>query len=450
VAKLLIFRGEVLHTEVELTGQTVRIGRSPQNDIVLEDPSKGVSRNHAEIRFEGGRCVLTDVQSENGIWVSGSRVPSVVLGPDVVASVGPFRLKLEAPATETPVPPPDAQTQVVPRLEHTAGPPPAKDARVPGKPAPRPRVPGSVKVRRWHEQPRSWVLAGTAALLIAASGFAAYKFLQQREPAVDLEAAATTSTTTIPPATALPPPPPPPPPTSEQLLDEAEALIAAKDCLPALEKTNEVLATDPNDERAKKLAKQAKDCSAPRTVKDPPAVSKDPSEGGLDLRPGERQKDYQKRVNDMRESYDSAVSRLEKRDCVQAVREFEEVKKQVPEKYLKLAELLEGARKCVTDNAQGEVSRAEEALKNDDFDGAEAAVRRAYDLDKSIQLDQWLKKIGDAKITFGRDKCTDGKLAYNYKDSARAIAAFDEVIKWLPPTEPCYATAQDALKKLRK
>ena len=41
-------------------------------------------------------------------------------------------------------------------------------------------------------------------------------------------------------------------------------------------------------------------------------------------------------------------------------------------------------------------------------------------------------------------------MAFNYKNYAKAIAAFDEVIKWLPPTEPCYATAQDALKKLRK
>src|SRR5688572_31487320 len=97
--KLLIFRGETLIDERDLAEQTVRIGRSPQNDIVLEDPGKGVSRNHAEIRFEGGRYTLFDHESQNGIWVSGARVRSVVLEPDVVATLGPFRLTLKpAPA----------------------------------------------------------------------------------------------------------------------------------------------------------------------------------------------------------------------------------------------------------------------------------------------------------------------------------------------------------------
>ena len=96
VAKLLIYRGESLLDERELTEQTLKIGRGAQNDIVLEDPGKGVSREHAELRFEGGRYTLVDRQSQNGIWVSGVRVPSVVLDRDVVATVGPYRLAVKA------------------------------------------------------------------------------------------------------------------------------------------------------------------------------------------------------------------------------------------------------------------------------------------------------------------------------------------------------------------
>jgi predicted component of type VI protein secretion system len=102
VAKLLIFRGETQLDERQLAGQTVRIGRAPQNDLVLEDPGKGVSRNHAEIRFEGGRYTLVDLGSQNGIWVSGNRVPSVVLEPGLSAALGPYRLMVEAPAVPTP------------------------------------------------------------------------------------------------------------------------------------------------------------------------------------------------------------------------------------------------------------------------------------------------------------------------------------------------------------
>ena len=88
-------RGDALEQEVVLQGQTVRIGRGAQNDLLLEDPGKSVSRNHAEIRFQGGRYVLVDLQSQNGIWVSGNRMPQVVLEPNVVATIGPFRLLLE-------------------------------------------------------------------------------------------------------------------------------------------------------------------------------------------------------------------------------------------------------------------------------------------------------------------------------------------------------------------
>ena len=112
MAKLRVLRGETIHAEFELKGQTARIGRSPENEIVLEDPGKGVSRTHAEIRFDEGRYVLVDHQSQNGIWVSGSRVSSVVLAPHVVASVGPFRLMIETPVEEEAESAADTHTEV--------------------------------------------------------------------------------------------------------------------------------------------------------------------------------------------------------------------------------------------------------------------------------------------------------------------------------------------------
>ena len=73
----------------KLGRETFRIGRSEQNDLVLEDPGKAVSRNHAEIRYEGGRYVLADLESQNGIWVAGTRVPFVVLDPKIVGERRP-------------------------------------------------------------------------------------------------------------------------------------------------------------------------------------------------------------------------------------------------------------------------------------------------------------------------------------------------------------------------
>ena len=94
MTRLVVFRGDARDSK-SLDQLPVRIGRGPQNDIVLEDPAKSVSRVHAEIRLEGGRIMLVDLKSDNGIWVAGSRVSRVELKPDVVASIGPFRLQLE-------------------------------------------------------------------------------------------------------------------------------------------------------------------------------------------------------------------------------------------------------------------------------------------------------------------------------------------------------------------
>lgn len=127
MAKLLIFRGETQVQEHELKEQTVRIGRGTQNDIVLEDPGKGVSRHHAELRFEGGRYTLVDLQSQNGIWVSGTRVPSVVLDPGITAALGPFRLMMKAPApvsavVAAPVIPSDPATELTQLSSRPAAP----------------------------------------------------------------------------------------------------------------------------------------------------------------------------------------------------------------------------------------------------------------------------------------------------------------------------------------
>ena len=486
VAKLLIFRGEAMHAQVELTGQTVRIGRSPQDEIVLEDPGRGVSRTHAEIRFEGGRYVLVDNQSQNGIWVSGSRVSSVVLEPDVVASVGPFRLMIEAPVKAGAVRATDMQTEVIPRLDQPTGPLLEDGGRVPEEPAPRPRVADAPKVRRWYEQPRTWVVTGAAASLIAASGFAVYMLLQKQRPTFDLAVARAmvdggncqqAVVEHIDPAlranpndaTALelrrrcttPPPAPeppvvPPPPTATQQLDEAETLIAAKDCPKALDKINEVLATDPNNERAKVLAAGANACitpppRVPRVPTDPLAVRRPPSEGGLEPLPKELEEDYQSRMLAMRARYDNAVSMLQKNRYVQAAREFEQIAKQVPDGYLELAQRLDAARNVIKDEAKKSFDAAQAAENRGDFDAATDGYLRARELDPGIQIDERVRRIADQKLLLGRRKCSEGQLDFSYgTNPAAAIAAFQEVIKLLPPSEPCYAIARDRLKQLGK
>jgi len=57
---------------------SVRLGRAPDNDVVVPDP--GVSRYHARIDQVGNRFVLRDLASSNGTWVNGAPVAEHVLG----------------------------------------------------------------------------------------------------------------------------------------------------------------------------------------------------------------------------------------------------------------------------------------------------------------------------------------------------------------------------------
>ncbi len=80
---------------VKLPERKVQIGRGRDNDIVLADPDKSVSRTHAELRYESGRYVIVDLQSQNGTWVNGRRVERAEVPPGAEIIVGDYRLRLQ-------------------------------------------------------------------------------------------------------------------------------------------------------------------------------------------------------------------------------------------------------------------------------------------------------------------------------------------------------------------
>lgn len=72
---------------VRLQPQVTRIGRHPDNDIVITDP--GVSEHHAELRRSpAGRYSITDLGSRNGTYVNGTRVSQQEITEDDFIAIG--------------------------------------------------------------------------------------------------------------------------------------------------------------------------------------------------------------------------------------------------------------------------------------------------------------------------------------------------------------------------
>jgi hypothetical protein len=74
-----------------LGSEPVLIGRAADCDIVLSGVS--VSRKHARICWDNGRCLIQDLGSTNGICVNGKRVAQAELAPGDEIQVGEYRLR---------------------------------------------------------------------------------------------------------------------------------------------------------------------------------------------------------------------------------------------------------------------------------------------------------------------------------------------------------------------
>ena len=76
-----------------LVGEAVRIGRGPDNDIRLSDPS--VSRHHAVIELDPQGWAIRDLGSTNGTRHNGKRVHRVALSAGDHLKIGSFELYAE-------------------------------------------------------------------------------------------------------------------------------------------------------------------------------------------------------------------------------------------------------------------------------------------------------------------------------------------------------------------
>jgi hypothetical protein len=94
--RLVALNGPDAGRSYALAQPCVRLGRAPGNDIVLQD--QFASRQHAEIIWQGGRYLVRDLGSKNGVWVNGQRVQEAWLEDGCLLQLAETQFRFHDPA----------------------------------------------------------------------------------------------------------------------------------------------------------------------------------------------------------------------------------------------------------------------------------------------------------------------------------------------------------------
>ena len=92
MAKLILKYETKVLKEIALARPTITIGRTPDNDVVIDNLA--VSSHHARIVFDG-EFNLEDLNSVNGTFVNKQRVSSTSLKDGDEVSIGKHTLALQ-------------------------------------------------------------------------------------------------------------------------------------------------------------------------------------------------------------------------------------------------------------------------------------------------------------------------------------------------------------------
>ncbi|HEX8029005.1 MAG TPA: FHA domain-containing protein [Vicinamibacterales bacterium] len=90
MARLIVKLGERDLQEYDIGAQPIAIGRLPDNQIVIDNPT--VSGHHARVHREGAICVLEDLKSTNGTFVHGKPIARHSLREGDVVLIGKHAL----------------------------------------------------------------------------------------------------------------------------------------------------------------------------------------------------------------------------------------------------------------------------------------------------------------------------------------------------------------------
>jgi pSer/pThr/pTyr-binding forkhead associated (FHA) protein len=116
MAKLSLMFEQRLVKQVPVGGRPVGIGRSPDNDLPVDNLA--VSNYHARVYFDSGRLVVEDLDSLNGTFVNDLRVERATLHDGDSIWVGKHHIKVDA-SGEASIGPEAERKASAPRINET-------------------------------------------------------------------------------------------------------------------------------------------------------------------------------------------------------------------------------------------------------------------------------------------------------------------------------------------
>ena len=111
----LMFDNKIVK-EVPVGSRPVTIGRSPDNDIPVDNLA--VSNHHAKVFFEAGRMVVEDLDSLNGTFVNDLRVERATLHDGDNIHIGKHKIKVDA-SGDAPLAWDTGRKAAAPRIDET-------------------------------------------------------------------------------------------------------------------------------------------------------------------------------------------------------------------------------------------------------------------------------------------------------------------------------------------
>ncbi len=451
MAKLVIFRGDSVESELHLRRQTIRIGRDARNDVVLDD--KTVTRFHAEVGPDGDGYYIVDLNSRNGVWINNQRIRAKTpLTMGVPATVGAYEVTLEDDVSTSEL---DDFTASGTRTVVTTGATPAQQrssastsrARPAPKPGPIAKATATPAV--------FWpiVAVGTLTLCVV-TYFAVRRFMTRPQSAPVVVA-----------------PPTPPSPTVDATttttpgvvtanvvagyLEAAQIAIDDQDYEAARDDIEAALELDPSNQDLLAKQKQIADLIASPPTPVVKAVPKPPvpdvqETAGIPRRPNEAAADYTARVGRIQTNMREGQRNLEQEEFAAAIARYQAVQRDQPG-YLnsesQLADAVARQKKQVD-------AAIENGQKNEQANNLLNAVRwydRALRIDpNSAAAQQRLAAVADRRTKEGLDAFSRAEVLRKRNDIAKAIDAYQQAADLLPAANDKKAEAQQWLEKLKQ